>query len=161
MASKEQDLSTAVFNVKQPGDSRVDIAWDTAKTTLKRFSIQLNPPGKLDEDKLIKLMVGAKKDLKFVVILVDSKTIKVEARSGSNKLEVYSVPMSAGNVKLWRDEMAMLAKNSKLVSESDLKAFNQAHPDPEKLGKLKKEVDDLTKQLNDKKKEYTDAGGKL
>jgi hypothetical protein len=61
----EQQLSTASYNADL-SKVRFDIAWQVASAALKKFGIGSNPPGKLDEDALAKMMVKNKKNLVFV-----------------------------------------------------------------------------------------------
>ena len=81
MAS-EQQLSKASYNA-DVSKARFDIAWQAASAALKRFGVGINPPAKLDEDALAKMMVKNKKELVFVARLIDQKTVKVFALCGS------------------------------------------------------------------------------
>jgi uncharacterized protein (UPF0335 family) len=134
-----------------------------------------NPPGKLDEDALAKMMVKNKKNLVFVARLVDQKTVKVFAVCGSESKEVMATPLNAGKTDLWTNDMTALKNNSSLVSESELKDFIKKHPDQAVIDKLESELAKLQSELKSlmdqakaknseieaKKKAVVEAGGKL
>jgi hypothetical protein len=170
----EQQLSTASFN-NDTSKIRIDLAWLAASAAIKKFGIGSNPPGKLDEDAIAKMMVKNKKNLVFVARLIDQKTVKVFAVCGSDSKEIMATPLNAGKTDLWIKDMTALKNNSSLVSESDLKEFVKKHPDQTVINNLKSELTKLQSELKDlndkvkaknteieaKKKAITDAGGKV
>ena len=170
----EQQLSTASFNADL-SKVRFDLAWQFAAAALKKFGIGINPPSKLDEDALAKMMVKNKKSLFFVARLIDQKTVKVFAVCGSDSKEILATPLNAGKTDLWTKDMTALKNNSSLVSDADLKDFIKKHPDQavisnlmSELTKLKSELKAIAEQakaknaeIEAKKKAIVDAGGKL
>ena len=171
--ANEQELSTASFK-QELGQVRFDIAWQVASAKLKTFGVGIKPPAKLDEDALAKMMVKAKKDLKFFAQLVDQKTVKVIARCGSESKEILSTPLNAGKTDLWIADLTALKEKSTLFSEAELKDFIKKHPDQNVISKLKGELATLNSELakllqqakekqaaiEAKKKAIVDAGGK-
>ena len=173
MAS-EQQLSKVSYNADV---SKVPFAitWQVASATLKRFGVGINPPTKLDEDALAKMMVKNKKELVFVARLVDQKTVKVLAVCGSESKEILTKPLDTSKNDVWIKDMTALKGNSSLVSDAELKEFVKKHPDPAVINGLKSELTTLQGELKTiaaqlkaknaeveaKKKAIVEAGGKL
>lgn len=145
MADKLEPIGKADYKDKAE-DIDVDKAWDDAKKWMAK--VGLSTSSKPDAKKIRDAMARQKKPLVFVAAF-DGKWITVQARVGSVVVEDENTQdlSGGGDQKQWRSALELLRKNSKLVSDADIKAFDDKHPDPDEVNKLKARLDTLTKEI--------------
>lgn len=145
MAGKLEPISKIDFKDK-PEDIDVDTPWGEAKKWLAK--IGQSTGSSPDAKKIRAAMAKAKKPAACVAVL-EGSWLALRVQVGTTVIEeLTSADLSAGgNQKTWRAALEALRKNSKLVTDADLKAFDAKHPDPERVGQLKAQADTLQKEL--------------
>jgi hypothetical protein len=123
-------------------DIDVDKAWQDAKSWLTKIKVSSNE--KPDVKKIREAMVKHKKPLTFVASW-DGKWISVNAVvNGAIVDKEFSLDVSwGGDQKKWRETLVLMSKSTKLVTDADIKAFDDKHPDPDEVIKLKAEINSL------------------
>ena len=102
-----------------------------------------------DFTKLTQAMAATKKPAEWVVSF-DGEWVSYFVRVGSkpaDKIDITSVRISEEKDVAKRNKIlaALLAK--KAATQAQVDAFNQAHPDPDALAALKKQIDDLNGRI--------------
>jgi hypothetical protein len=145
VADKLEIIGKADYKDKAQ-DIDVDKAWDDAKKWMAKVGVSTS--SKPDAKKIRDAMAKQKKALVFVAVF-DGKWLTIQARVGTAAIEDETAQdlSGGGDQKEWRGALEQLHKNSKLVADADLKAFDDKHPDPDEVGKLKSRLDTLTREL--------------
>lgn len=145
MAGKIEPISKIDFKDKAE-DIDVDKPWDEAKKWLARIGQSTGSTP--DAKKIRAAMAKTKKPAMYVAVLEGSwLTLRVQIGTAVID-ELTSADLGGGgNQKQWRAGLEALRKNSKLVTDADLKAFDAKHPDPDRVNELKLQANTLEKEL--------------
>ena len=144
MASKIEAISKAEYKDK-PADINIDKAWDEAKKWLA--AIGASTTSKPDTDKIRAAMAKQKKAMAFVASF-DGKWLSLDAVVGSTVVDKETTQNIAdADQKKWRASLELLRKNSKLVTDADLKAFDAKHPSPEEAARVRSRIDTLGREI--------------
>ena len=164
--SKKQLLFHA--NLKEPAsESRVDLAWQQVRGWVSQLQAGFSAPATIDTKKITDAMAKAKKPMEFwAVLAADWKTLEIQALVGGTKVTTpWNTSVDKKEVNLWRARL--VAMSGELVKADDLKLFDKAHPDPEKLKSLRKVILDsnatikaATATRDAALKDYAAMGGK-
>jgi hypothetical protein len=145
MADRTEQIGKADFKEKAD-EIDVDKAWEDAKKWMSKINVSTT--SKPDVKKIREAMAKQKKAMTFVASW-DGKWLSIDARVGTVVVDKESTQdmSEGGDQKKWRDALELLKKNTKLVNDADLKAFDDKHPDPDEVNKLKAKIDTLTKEI--------------
>lgn len=139
--------SIAKVDLKDKADDiDVDRAWQEAKKWMAKVGAHTS--SQPDVKKIRDAMIRQKKAGQFVASF-DGRWLTIRATVGSTVVdELTSADVSGGgDQKKWREALGLLRKYSKLVTDADLKTFDDKHPDPEAVAKLKSRMDTLNKEI--------------
>lgn len=145
MANKIEVIGKVDYKDKAD-DIDVDKAWDDAKKWMTKVGAFTT--SRPDVKKIRDAMAKQKKPAHFVAIF-DGRVLTVRATVGSAVVDDLTTGdvSEGGDQKKWRTALELLRKNSKLVTDAELKAFDDKHPSPEKVAELKLRLDTLTKEI--------------
>lgn len=115
-------------------------------------------PREDDLKKVKEWMDKTKKPCEFV-LTYDGDGLTLEARVGSSKDSPVQFNLSAEkDVKKRRETLVNLGKHfPQLVTQTDLSAFDKAHPDPARLQEMKAQIDAKAAEIKDLEKKLADA----
>jgi hypothetical protein len=146
MADKHEEISFADYKPSS-ADIQVEEAWNQAKAYYAKLSLGFTPQAP-DFAKIRKAMEKDKKQMCFRATF-DGKWLSSQALVGSKVVdEGFSADISeGGDQKKWRTRLEAMKKNTKLVTDADLKDFDKKHSDPDKAEQLKSAIDSVKKAM--------------
>jgi len=144
MAKKE--IARAKF-VAPPGKSDVEAAWAATLSWYAKLKLGGPSLSKPDFDKIRAAMEKDKRDMAFFADF-DGKWLSLGAYASGKRVEqIVQVDVSdGGNQEKWRERLEIL-KDEKLVTDSELKAFDKKRPDPSQANKVSEQIDAAKKRL--------------
>ena len=142
----KKEIARAKF-VPPPGKSDVESAWTATLSFYAKLKFGGAALSKPDFDKIRAAMEKGKRDMAFFADF-DGKWLSLGAYSGGKLVEqIVQIDLSeGGDQKKWRERMEIL-KAERLVTDSELKAFDKKHPDPDKANQVSRQIDEAKKRL--------------